>query len=100
MAVWRIKAVAGNDKKNKGNQMTRDPKLDLAFATVMRRIKTETGSTYGEIAEDAGINSVTVRNYCRRAPEAIHVIANMMDFFGDGIGDFFAAVEAEHEKNR
>jgi predicted transcriptional regulator len=80
--------------------MTRDPKLDLAFATVMRRLKTETGSTYGEIAEDAKINSATVRNYCRKAPDSVHVIRSMMDFFGDGIGDFFVAVVAEHEKNR
>jgi len=75
----------------------RDPKLDLAFAKVMRRIKTETGSTYGEIASDAGVNSVTVRNYCARAPDSVHVIYSMMQFFGDGLAEFFKQVEEELE---
>jgi transcriptional regulator with XRE-family HTH domain len=78
--------------------MTRDAKLDLAFARAMRELRTETDSTLAEVARDSGVCALTASNYHKRAPDCVHKLAMVLGYYGESLADFWARVQEHYDR--
>ena len=75
---------------------SRDEKYDQAFSTVMQSIRIESESNYAEVARDTKLGGGVIKRHHEKAPKGVHIVRNILGYYGDDIGEFFNKVEAEY----